>query len=75
MHHISWSNDDKYQEIDLYDKTAACSALQGSNQKMSDAHGPKGVVMNIYGEVLCDDIFDRKCNGINRTTFRVKTAK
>ena len=49
-------------------------ALQGS-PKMLDAHGPKGVVMNIYGKVLCGDIFDRKCNGINGTTFRVKTAK
>ena len=46
-------------------------ALQGS-PKMLDAHGPKGVVMNIYGKVLCGDIFDRKCNGINGTTFRVK---
>ena len=44
------------------------SALQGS-PKMLDAHGPKGVMMNIYGEVFCDDIFDRKCNGINGTTF------
>ena len=31
--------------------------------------------MNIYGEVLGDDIFDRKCNGINGTTFRFKTTK
>ena len=44
------------------------SALQGS-PKMLDAHGPKGVMMNIYGVVFCDDIFDRKCNGINGTTF------
>ena len=43
--------------------------------KILDAHGPKGVVMNIYGKVLCGDIFDRKCNGINGTIFRVKTAK
>lgn len=28
---------------------------------MLDAQGPKGVVMNIYAEVLCDDIFGRKC--------------
>ena len=43
--------------------------------KILDAHGPKGVVMNIYGKLLCGDIFDRKCNGINGTIFRVKTAK
>ena len=42
---------------------------------MLDAHGPKGVKMNIYGEVLCDDIFDRNCNGINGITFRVKITK
>ena len=42
---------------------------------MLDAHGPKGVVINIYGEVLCNDIFGRKCSGINGTTFRVKTTK
>ena len=48
--------------------------LQGS-PKMLDAHGPKGAVTNIYGKVLCGDISDRKCNGINGITFRVKTAK
>ena len=42
---------------------------------MLDAHGPKGVVMNIYGEVLCNDIFDRKCNGINGTTFIYSTYR
>lgn len=42
---------------------------------MLDAQGPKGVVINIYAEVLCDDIFGRKCNGVNnRTIFWVKTA-
>ena len=58
----------------MYDETEAWSALQRW-PKMLDAHGTKGVKMNIYGEVLCDDIFDRNCNGINRTTFGVKTAK
>ena len=56
------SSDDIYREIDFYDETAEWSTLQGL-PKMLDAHGPKGVVMNIYGEALCDDIFDRKCNG------------
>ena len=52
----------------MYDETAAWGTLQGP-PKMLGAHGPKGVAVNIYGEVLCNDIFDRKCNGINGTTF------
>ena len=41
-------NDDKYREMNLYDWTAALSALQGL-PKVLDAHDPKGVVMNIQG--------------------------
>ena len=39
----------------MYDEIAAWRALLRSS-KMLDAHGSKGVVMNIYGEVLCDDM-------------------
>ena len=50
-------------------ETAAWSVLQGSPK---DAHGPKGVGMNIYREVLYDDIFDRKCNELMEQLFELK---
>ena len=49
------SKDDTYQETDLYDEITAWRTLLRSS-KMLDTNGPKGVMMNIYGEVLCDDI-------------------
>ena len=34
---------------------------------MLDAHGSKGVVMNIYGEVLCDDMIGLTENAMELT--------
>ena len=57
------SKDDTYQETDLYDEITAWRALLRSS-KMLDTNGPKGVMMNIYGEVLCDDIIGLTENAI-----------
>ena len=57
------SKDDTYQETDLYDEITAWRTLLRSS-KMLDTNGPKGVMMNIYGEVLCDDIIGLTENAI-----------